>query len=126
MVNLKEVEWTAKEAEMDAMAPPLSVTIQTLEQRKIPLQLSSYTRVESVKAMIEEKAGIPAANQRLLLNHDPMEDDSTLEQSEVEDGATISLVLRLPAAVVGAEPGHETALVANPMAGGAEGQEWEV
>jgi len=27
--------------------------------------------------------------------------------------------------VVGAEPGHETTLVANPMAGGAEGQEWD-
>ena len=126
LTGLKEVEWTVKEAEMDELDPPLQVTVQTLEQRKIPLQLSSYTRVESVKAMIEEKAGIPAANQRLLLNKLPMEDDSTLEQSEVEDGATISLVLRLPVAVVGAEPGHETALVANPMAGGAgEGQEWD-
>ena len=124
--GLKEVEWTVKEAEMDELDPPLQVTVQTLEQRKIPLQLSSYTRVETIKKMIEEKAGIPAANQRLLRNHEPLGDDSTLEQSEVEDGATISLVLRLPAAVVGAEPGHETTLVANPMAGGAEGQEWDV
>eukprot|EP01045_Picozoa_sp_COSAG04_P010789 COSAG04_NODE_670_length_11367_cov_62.932109_6_plen_1225_part_00 len=102
-LKLKTEEWTVKEDEMDAMDPPLSVTVMTLEQRKIQLQLPSSQRVEAVKAMVEEKAGIPAARQRLLCDHQPLEDGATLEQSGVEDGATISLVLRL-------QPGQATEL----------------
>eukprot|EP01045_Picozoa_sp_COSAG04_P016995 COSAG04_NODE_1469_length_6591_cov_5.515404_1_plen_1253_part_00 len=94
-LKLKNEEWTVKENDMDAMDPPLSITVMTLEQRKIPLELSKFLRTEAVKATIEEKAGVPAARQRLLFNHQPLEDGSTLEQSGVEDGATISLVLRL-------------------------------
>ena len=39
---------------MDAMDPPLSVTVMTLEQRKIPLKASKFLRVELLKAMVEE------------------------------------------------------------------------
>ena len=96
-------EWTVKEAEMDAMDPPLHITIMTLEQRRIPLELPRFLRVGAAKAMIEEQAGIPADRQRLLFDRQPLEDGATLQQSGVEDGAIISLVLRL----AGAEPEPE-------------------
>ena len=64
VVNLKEVDWTVKESEMDAMVPPLPpvlITVTTLEQRTIKLEVSPCLVTNAVKAIIEEKAGIPVA-----------------------------------------------------------------
>ena len=61
----------------------------------IPLEVTSSRRTEELKAMIEEKEGIPADRQRLLFNQELLEDGRTLQRSGVEDSATLSLVLRL-------------------------------
>ena len=66
-----------------------------MERRTIPLDVVHTHTTEAVKAMIEEKEGIPANRQRLLFNQELLEDGLTLQRSGVEDSATLSLVLRL-------------------------------
>ena len=98
VVKLMQEEWTVKETDMDAMDPPprpMSITVTTLEQRRIPLEVPWTTKVEAVQAMIEQDHGIPAARQRLLFNREPLFDDWTLQRCGVEDGADLGLVLRL-------------------------------
>ena len=98
VVKLNQEEWTVKETDMDAMDPPprpMSITVTTLEQRRIPLEVPWTTKVEAVQAMIEQDHGIPAARQRLLFNREPLFDDWTLQRCGVEDGADLGLVLRL-------------------------------
>ena len=94
---------------MDALDPPvpMQITVTTLERRTIPLDVAHSHMTEAVKAMIEEKEGIPANRQRLLLNQELLENGWTLQRSGVEDGAIISLVLRLAGAEPEPEPDFE-------------------
>ena len=97
---------------MDAMDPPVPmiITVTTLERRTIPLDVVHTHTTEAVKAMIEEKEGIPADRQRLLFNQELLEDGRTLQRSGVEDAATLSLVLRLTENHVELEPAPAAAL----------------
>lgn len=45
--------------------------------------------------MIEDLDGIPAAQQRLFHDHEPLEDDNTLGHYNIKTGATIKLALNL-------------------------------
>ena len=44
-----------------SLHPPLQITVMTLEQRKIPLDVLCTVQIKAVKAIIEKKAGIPVA-----------------------------------------------------------------
>ncbi len=116
VVKLKKDEWTVKEDEMGAMDPvrPLSITVTTIFGHATVLEVRASQTIGAVKTMIEEQHGIPAARQRLLFNHQPLYDGLTLQRSGVEDGAALSLVLRLQA---GPEPGPEPEPEPEPEAG---------
>eukprot|EP01045_Picozoa_sp_COSAG04_P017567 COSAG04_NODE_1563_length_6327_cov_5.968690_3_plen_326_part_00 len=92
-------EWTAKEAEMDAMDPPpeavpLSITVTTIMGQATPLDVQSTDTIGAVKAMIQENDGVPVARQRLVFDDTPQEDGAMLCAVGVGDGATIHLVMK--------------------------------
>ena len=106
VVKLKQVEWTVFKSYMDTLDPPqpMKVTVTTLEGKTIPLEVTDLHKVEAVKTMIEEQHGIPADRQRLLMNQEVLEDGLTLRRCGVEDGAALSLALRLAEGGQQAEP----------------------
>ena len=55
----------------------LSITVQTLEQRRVALEVSGTTSIATLKRMIHERQGVPPANQRLIFNSQPLEDSTT-------------------------------------------------
>ena len=107
VVKLREVEWTVKEAEMDAMDPPrsLSVTVTTIFGHVTELEVWASQTIGAVKAMIAVLDGVPIARQRLLFHNQPLDDDgATLVAIGVADGAVLHLIMQADDAELEPEP----------------------
>ena len=93
----RSVSFAADEAE-DApeltSSVPLSITVTTIMGQATPLDVQSTDTIGAVKAMIEEKDGVPVAGQRLVFNDTPQEDGAMLGAVGVGDGATIHLIMK--------------------------------
>lgn len=57
--------------------------------------LLTYQQVSRIKERVEEKEGIPPAQQRLIFGGKQMNDDKTAEEYGLEGGNTLHLVLAL-------------------------------
>lgn len=73
------------------------VLIQPLDQTKPPFPVETYSNisVDGLKALIQDKEGIPPDQQRLVHGGRQLEDGRILSDYNIESGATIHLVLRL-------------------------------
>ncbi|KFY22031.1 hypothetical protein V493_06905 [Pseudogymnoascus sp. VKM F-4281 (FW-2241)] len=56
---------------------------------------NAITKVSQIKEKVEEKEGIPPAQQRLIYGGKQMVDDKTATEYNLEGGATLHLVLAL-------------------------------
>lgn len=59
------------------------------------MDIEPSDRVTRIKEMMEEKEGIPPAQQRLIFNGSQLNDDATVEQSGIQPGTSLHLVLTL-------------------------------
>ncbi|ADV21176.1 ubiquitin-NEDD8-like protein RUB1 [Cryptococcus gattii Ru294] len=55
----------------------------------------SSSHISKVKERVEEKAGIPPVQQRLIFGGKAMGDDKTIQDYKIQAGAAIHLVLAL-------------------------------
>ncbi|MCI85287.1 ubiquitin, partial [Trifolium medium] len=61
----------------------------------ISLRVESSDMIVDVKKKISDKAGIPVHNQCLIFAGEPLEDNLTLANYNIQEKSTIYLVIRL-------------------------------
>lgn len=73
----------------------MQVKVKTLTGRDIPVDIEATDKVVRIKEMMEEKEGIPPAQQRLIFNGSQLNDDASVGELGIQPGASLHLVLTL-------------------------------
>ncbi|GAA5825153.1 hypothetical protein JCM5353_002241 [Sporobolomyces roseus] len=73
----------------------MQIKIKTLTGKEIELDIEPDWAITRIKDALEEKEGIPPAQQRLIYLGKAMEDTKTAAELKVEGGSTLHLVLSL-------------------------------
>lgn len=73
----------------------MQLFVKTLSGKTISVDVDESDKIEDVKAKIEEKEGIPPEQQRLIFGGKQLDGHKTLQDYAVEEGASLSMVLRL-------------------------------
>jgi ubiquitin-like protein Nedd8 len=71
------------------------ITIMYFTGRVLRFEVKNEIAIMQLKALVQERDGLPPATQRLLYNGKQLTDEGTLASQGVPNGATINLVLRL-------------------------------
>lgn len=61
----------------------------------MPLDVEPQDKIIRIKEMMEEKEGISPAQQRLIFNGSQLNDDQTVQESGIQAGSSLHLVLTL-------------------------------
>ena len=72
-----------------------TINVRTLTGKKLCVKVHPGDTCLSIKQKIRDAEGIPVAQQRLIFKQQELIDGKRLYDSEVFDGATVHLVLRL-------------------------------
>ncbi|KAI8826380.1 ubiquitin-related domain-containing protein [Chytriomyces cf. hyalinus JEL632] len=71
------------------------IKVKTLTGKEIEIDIESNDTVARIKERVEEKEGIPPAQQRLIFGGKQMNDEKTATDYSIEGGSVLHLVLAL-------------------------------
>ncbi|KAK0423675.1 hypothetical protein QR680_008270 [Steinernema hermaphroditum] len=80
-----------------SLIPPskMLIKVKTLTGKEVELDIEHNERVSRLKEKIEEKEGIPPAQQRLIFSGKQMNDDKGVDEYRIAAGSVLHLVLAL-------------------------------
>ena len=73
----------------------MKIFVETLTGKTIAVEVVQTEKVESAKAKIQDKGGIPVDQQRILFAGIQLENGHILSDYNVQDKSTLHLVLRM-------------------------------
>jgi large subunit ribosomal protein L40e len=73
----------------------ITFTIKKLDSKKETITIDSSTKIEKVKSILSEKAGISKDQVRLIYRGTPMNDSLSLAQHKVEKDSVVHMILQM-------------------------------
>ena len=71
------------------------IKVKTLTGKEIEIEVEPTDKIEHVKEKVEEKEGIPPAQQRIIFGGKQMSDEKSIADYGIEAGSELHLVLAL-------------------------------